>query len=128
MQKISNIYYFGEGLKNFMQMLIPLVLMIVLFYFLLIRPQQKRQKQVQQMQSGLSKGDKIITIGGLHGIVDAIEDNTVILTCGSAKLTFDRNAIRTVLEKNAEPSAIVEEVEEVEVVEEVKDTDGDQTK
>ncbi|EUJ44147.1 preprotein translocase subunit YajC [Listeria riparia FSL S10-1204] len=46
-----------------MAMLIPLLLMIVLFYFLLIRPQQKRQKEVNAMQSGLSKGDKIITIG-----------------------------------------------------------------
>lgn len=107
-----------------MQMLIPLVLMIVLFYFLLIRPQQKRQKQVQQMQSSLSKGDKIITIGGLHGTVDAIEDNTVILNCGGARLTFDRNAIRTVLEKTAEPSVLAEE----EVVEEVQEPDSDQNK
>ncbi|HFK7565859.1 preprotein translocase subunit YajC, partial [Listeria monocytogenes] len=44
---------------------IPIILMIVLFYFLLIRPQQKRQKEVQNMQSSLAKGDKIITIGGL---------------------------------------------------------------
>ena len=48
----------------------PLLLMFVLFYFLLIRPQQKRQKAVQQMQTDLKKGDKVVTIGGLHGFVE----------------------------------------------------------
>ncbi|EAW0577697.1 TPA: preprotein translocase subunit YajC, partial [Listeria monocytogenes] len=97
--------------------------MIVLFYFLLIRPQQKRQKEVQNMQSSLAKGDKIITIGGLHGIVEAIEDGTVILKCGNSKLTFDRNAIRTVLEKgNAVSNPVVAETtsDDTEVVEDNK--------
>ncbi|WP_088815817.1 MULTISPECIES: preprotein translocase subunit YajC [Listeria] len=94
---------------------IPIILMIVLFYFLLIRPQQKRQKEVTNMQNSLAKGDKIITIGGLHGVVEAIEDGTVVLKTGNTKLTFDRNAIRTVLEKgNAAPAvAPTEPVEEV---------------
>ena len=48
--------------------------MFVLFYFLLIRPQQKRQKAVKQMQSSLKKGDKVVTIGGLHGTVDSIDE------------------------------------------------------
>ena len=52
----------------------PIILMFVLFYFLLIRPQQKKQKAVQQMQNELKKGDKIVTIGGLHGIVDAVDE------------------------------------------------------
>ncbi len=47
---------------------ITVYFMFVLFYFLLIRPNQKRQKAVQTMQSNLQKGDKIVTIGGLHGI------------------------------------------------------------
>ncbi|MBC1271880.1 preprotein translocase subunit YajC [Listeria booriae] len=98
-----------------MAMLIPLLLMIVLFYFLLIRPQQKRQKEVNAMQSGLSKGDKIITIGGLHGTVVAIEDGNVVLDCAGSELTFDRNAVRTVLAKS---DAVEEEVVEAEVEEE----------
>ncbi|MBC2317591.1 preprotein translocase subunit YajC [Listeria booriae] len=98
-----------------MAMLIPLLLMIVLFYFLLIRPQQKRQKEVNTMQSGLSKGDKIITIGGLHGTVVAIEDGNVVLDCAGSELTFDRNAVRTVLAKS---DAVEEEVVEAEVEEE----------
>ncbi|MBC2303508.1 preprotein translocase subunit YajC [Listeria booriae] len=97
-----------------MAMLIPLLLMIVLFYFLLIRPQQKRQKEVNAMQSGLSKGDKIITIGGLHGTVVAIEDGNVVLDCAGSELTFDRNAVRTVLAKS---DAVEEEVAEAEVEE-----------
>lgn len=77
---------------------VPLILMFVIFYFLLIRPQQKRQREVREMQSALQKGDAIITIGGLHGTVDAIdEDNgTIVITAGSARLTFDRGSIREV--------------------------------
>ena len=80
----------------------PLLLMFVLFYFLLIRPQQKRQKAVQQMQSDLAKGDKVVTIGGLHGIVDALDEGTVIIKCGDgSRLTYDRAAIRDVKESAA---------------------------
>lgn len=82
--------------------IIPIILMFVLFYFLLIRPQQKRQKAVQQMQSDLKKGDKIITIGGLHGFIDSIDDNNVVIKCGDgSRLTYDRNAIREVTEAGA---------------------------
>lgn len=76
----------------------PLVLMFVLFYFLLIRPQQKKQKAVQQMQSDLKKGDRVVTIGGLHGFVDALDEGTVVIKCGDgSRLTYDRNAIREVI-------------------------------
>ncbi len=74
----------------------PIILMFVIFYFLLIRPQQKRQKQVRDMQSALQKGDSIVTIGGLHGVVDAIDENTVVISCNNTKLTFDRAAVREV--------------------------------
>lgn len=83
--------------------ILPLILMFVLFYFLLIRPQQKRQKAVQQMQNELKKGDKIVTIGGLHGFVDSIDDRKVVVKCGDgSRLTFDRNAIREVSEPSKE--------------------------
>ncbi|TVP85430.1 MAG: preprotein translocase subunit YajC [Alkalicoccus sp.] len=77
--------------------LIPLILMFAIFYFLLIRPQQKRQKKVREMHSNLQKGDKIITIGGLHGTIDAIDENRVVVDVnGQIKMTFDRQAIREV--------------------------------
>jgi preprotein translocase subunit YajC len=82
--------------------IVPLILMFVLFYFLLIRPQQKRQKAVQNMQSELKKGDKIVTIGGLHGFIDSIDENKVVIKCGDgSRLTYDRNAIREVTEAGA---------------------------
>lgn len=87
-----------------MQSIIMLVLMFVLFYFLLIRPQQKRQKAVAQMQNSLQKGDRVVTIGGLHGFIDAIEEGTVVIKCGDgSRLTYDRSAIREVSEKAVVP-------------------------
>lgn len=74
----------------------PIILMLIIFYFLLIRPQQKRTKQVREMQSNLQKGDPIVTIGGLHGTIDAIDEDKIVLNCGNAKLTFDRAAIKEV--------------------------------
>jgi preprotein translocase subunit YajC len=85
--------------------IIPLILMFVLFYFLLIRPQQKRQKAVQRMQSDLKKGDKVVTIGGLHGFIDSIDENKAVIKCGDgSRLTFDRNAIREVTADASEGS------------------------
>ncbi|GGD03761.1 preprotein translocase subunit YajC [Pontibacillus chungwhensis BH030062] len=82
--------------------LIMLALMFVLFYFLLIRPQQKRQKQVKQMQSDLQKGDHIITIGGMHATIHALDENTLILQVeDGTKLTYDRSAIREVVNQKA---------------------------
>lgn len=82
--------------------LLPFILMFVLFYFLLIRPQQKRQKTVREMQSNLKKGDKIVTIGGLHATVDAIDEGTVVLkSADGSRLTFDRNAVRDVVESSS---------------------------
>ncbi|MGJ9382921.1 preprotein translocase subunit YajC [Salipaludibacillus neizhouensis] len=81
--------------------LIPLILMFAIFYFLLIRPQQKRQKKVKEMHSSLQKGDKIITIGGLHGTIDAIDDARIVLNVdGTHKLTFDRQSIREVINQD----------------------------
>ncbi len=78
--------------------LLPIILMFVIFWFLLIRPQQKRQKQIREMHANLQKGDKIITIGGLHGTIDAIdEDKVVLIVDGNNKLTYDRNAVREVV-------------------------------
>ncbi|AMX82774.1 preprotein translocase subunit YajC [Geobacillus subterraneus] len=78
--------------------LLPIVLFFVIFYFLLIRPQQKRQRAVQQMQANLKKGDKIITIGGLHGIIDSVDEDKIIIRAGDGtRLTYDRSAVREVV-------------------------------
>ncbi|RWZ59964.1 preprotein translocase subunit YajC [Halobacillus fulvus] len=81
--------------------LLPIILMFVIFYFLLIRPQQKKQKQVQQMQSDLQKGDRIITIGGLHGTIHAIDEGTLIVTVqDGTQMKFDRSSVREKLNQD----------------------------
>ena len=66
----------GEGAGGFAGF-IPLILMFVIFYFLLIRPQQKRTKEHRAMVTNLKKGDKIITSGGLHGRITGMDDATL---------------------------------------------------
>ena len=66
----------GEGAAGFSGF-IPLILMFVIFYFLLIRPQQKRTKEHRQMISNLKKGDRIITSGGLHGRITGMDESTL---------------------------------------------------
>ena len=70
-----------EGSASMMSLLIPLVLMIALMYFLMIRPENKRKKQAEEMRNSLKKGDQITTIGGIMGkIVHVGEDSIVIET------------------------------------------------
>ncbi|MGF9963312.1 preprotein translocase subunit YajC [Bacillus rhizoplanae] len=83
----------NPGMMN----IIMIVAMFAIFYFLLIRPQQKRQKAVSQMQSELKKGDAIVTIGGLHGTIDSVTDTTIVIKSGGSHLTFDRSAIREIV-------------------------------
>ena len=66
----------GQGASGFMNF-IPLILMFVIFYFLLIRPQQKKAKEHREMIGSLKKGDKIITSGGLYGTITGVEDNII---------------------------------------------------
>ncbi|RJG21226.1 preprotein translocase subunit YajC [Paenibacillus thiaminolyticus] len=93
----------GGGLLT---MLLPFVAMFAVFYFLLIRPQQKKQKQRNSMLSQLKKGDKIVTIGGLHGTIMEITEDIVVLRVNDVtKMTFDRNAISTVVNSEEAASA-----------------------
>nr|WP_106780111.1 preprotein translocase subunit YajC [Lysinibacillus timonensis] len=78
--------------------LLPILIMFVAMWFILIRPAQKRQKATVQMQSNLKRGDRIVTIGGLHGEVDALEDTSVyIIVDGKTRLKFERQAIGRVI-------------------------------
>jgi preprotein translocase subunit YajC len=75
---------------------LPLVLMIVIFYFLLIRPQQKKEKDRQKMIAALQKGDRVVTTGGMYGVIDSFGPNeTVFLkVSGTTKIEFNKNAIQ----------------------------------
>ncbi|MDD5929969.1 MAG: preprotein translocase subunit YajC [Spirochaetales bacterium] len=75
----------------------PVILIIVVFYFLMIRPQSKKQKETERMLNALKKGDKVITIGGIHGVVSSVKENTVIVKVDDdCKIEFNRTAISTV--------------------------------
>ncbi|KPV56752.1 MULTISPECIES: preprotein translocase subunit YajC [Paenibacillus] len=92
----------APGIEGYLVTYGPLVLMFVVLYFLLIRPQQKRQKTRNMMLSNLKKGDKIVTIGGLHGTILELTDDTVVLRVNDVtKLTFERSAINTVTSSGA---------------------------
>ena len=75
-------------------MLIFLGLMILVFYFFMIRPQQKKQKQVQQFRENLKKGDKIVTIGGIHGKISDVQEGTfTIEIADNVKVTIEKAAV-----------------------------------
>lgn len=76
---------------------IPIILMIAIFYFLLIRPTQKREKERKKMIQALQKGDKVLTSGGIYGVVVNIkaEENIVVLKIADgAKVEFARSAVQ----------------------------------
>jgi preprotein translocase subunit YajC len=80
--------------------LLPFVLIFFVFYLLLIRPQQKKHRQHQQMLGSLRKGDKVVTSGGIHGVVVGINDkkNIVVLRVAeNVKIEFQKNTIATSL-------------------------------
>ena len=73
---------------------IPMLLILLVVYFFMIRPQINRHKEDEKFQSGLKKGDKIITIGGIHGKVNGIKEDKVIIEIGeNTKITINKNAI-----------------------------------
>ena len=90
--------------------LLPFLLIIVIFYLFLIRPQNKKQKETQKMLDALKKGDKVITIGGIHGTVSSVKENTVIVKVDDdCKLEFNRTAISSVELTEEEKAKLAEE-------------------
>jgi len=88
----------GQNPNPFIQ-LVPLVLIFVVFYFFMIRPQQKKQKEREKVLDSLKRGDRIVTIGGIHGTVAGIdtEKKTVLVQVGdNVKLKLDRTAVANV--------------------------------
>ncbi len=79
---------------------------ILIFYFLIIRPQKKRDKETQAMLDALKKGDKVITIGGIHGTVVAVKEKTVVIKVDdNARIEFLKSAVSTVVNKDAAKTA-----------------------
>jgi len=81
---------------------LPLIIIAVLFYFLLIRPQQKKQKEHQKLVTTIKTGDKVITSGGMHGIVANVKESTILLkVADNVKIEMDKAAVVAV-SKSAE--------------------------
>ena len=103
--------------------LLPLVLLLVVMYFLLIRPQMKREKEVNAMRSSVQVGDEIITIGGICGKVVKTKDESLVIQVGADKVKFEimRWAVSKVVEEGRRHSkARAEEYDDVEETEEIK--------
>ncbi len=91
---------------NPLMQMFPLILIFVLFYFVLIRPQQKRQKEHQKLVAALKTGDHVITSSGIHGMIANVKDRTVVVKIAeNVKVEFDRSAVVTVLKTDSETPA-----------------------
>jgi len=93
----------GEGGGGLISTLIMFGAIFLIFYFMIIRPQQKRSKEREKLLSNLEKGDKVVTNGGIHGIVSGLEEKTALLqVADNMKIKIERSAITTVISKKSE--------------------------
>ncbi len=94
----------GQAQPNPFGFLLPFILIFVVFYFLIMRPQSKRQKQHQAMVQALQKGDRVVTAGGFHGTVQGVdtEADTVLLEIADrVRITLSRGSIARVIKEEA---------------------------
>lgn len=93
-----------QGLASIISLVVPLLLMGAVFYFMLIRPQRKKDKKVKDMLAALKPGDRVTTIGGIYGTIVSIKDETITLAVGQARteMVFARWGIRQVEEVTVE--------------------------
>uniref|UniRef100_A0A7V4E3F6 Preprotein translocase subunit YajC n=1 Tax=candidate division WOR-3 bacterium TaxID=2052148 RepID=A0A7V4E3F6_UNCW3 len=84
----------GQTQVNPLASLLPLILIILIFYFLLVIPQQRRQKKHQEMINSLKRGDKVVTTGGIHGVISDIKETTFILKIDeNTKIEIEKSSI-----------------------------------
>lgn len=110
----------AQGGGSMLMTVLPFILIIAIFYFFIIRPQNKKQKETEKMINALKKGDKVVTIGGIHGVVSSTKEKTVIVKVDdNTKLEFNRSAIATVVtDKPAAPAKNVKKAKAEEKAEE----------
>jgi preprotein translocase subunit YajC len=88
----------GDGSGSMISTLLMFGLIIVIFYFMIIRPQSKRQKERQKMLGAMKKGDKVVTGGGIHGKIVAMEDKTVLLEIAdNVKVKVEKSSVTAVI-------------------------------
>ena len=84
----------GQG----MQSILMLGLMVLVFYFFMIRTQMKKQKELKKFREGLKVGDKIVSIGGIHGKILEVSDSTVLVQSEGTKLRLEKSAVSQAME------------------------------
>jgi preprotein translocase subunit YajC len=90
------------GPASILPTLITFGLVFLIFYFLIIRPQNKKQKETKAMLASLGKGDRVVTIGGIRGVIQSLKEDAVVLKVdNNTSLEFSKSAISNVLEKKA---------------------------
>ena len=94
-----NTYHFlaADGQSGF-EAFLPMILILIIFYFILIRPQTKARKELEARIASIKKGDRVITTGGIHGLVHHVSDKTVTLkvTSEGALMKFEKPSIQVV--------------------------------
>jgi preprotein translocase subunit YajC len=84
----------GSGQSNALVTFLPLILVFVVFYFFMIRPQMRKQKEMASYRSTLKKGDRVVTTGGIYGKIYEVKDNYVMMEVGGdLKLKVDKSAL-----------------------------------
>lgn len=92
----------GGGFTAF----VPLILMFAIFYFLLIRPQQKKTKQHRELLNNLNKGDRIVTGGGIHGRITGLSDATLTVEIADkVRVKINRASVAAVIQQGQQPPA-----------------------
>jgi preprotein translocase subunit YajC len=87
----------GGGIGSFF---VPLIFIFVIMYFVMIRPQKKRQDQQQKLIASLKSGDRVVTNGGIHGLISNVKESTVLLkVADNVKIEVDKSAITNVLKE-----------------------------
>lgn len=81
--------------------LVMLVLILVVFYFFMIRPQMKKQKELKKFRENMKQGDRVVTIGGIHGKILEITDTTVLINSEGSKIRLEKSAISSSFESEA---------------------------
>ena len=88
----------GGGIGSFF---VPLILIFVIMYFVMIRPQKKRQEQQQKLIGSLKTGDRVVTNAGIHGLISNVKENTVLLkVADNVKIEMDKSAITNVVKES----------------------------
>lgn len=83
-----------SGIMNFL----PFIFIFVIMYFVLLRPQMRRQKEQQKLVSSLKTGDRVVTNGGIHGLISNVKETTVIVkVADNVKIEIEKSAVTTVL-------------------------------